>query len=64
MVAAVLEIQRLRKAVTAITASTTMAGSPLVRARMAKARRRCRFHFSMARAIRKPPRNRKMTGLA
>ena len=32
--------------------------------RVSSAMRRCRFHFSMAMAIRKPPRNRKTMELA
>jgi hypothetical protein len=52
------------KPVASISPSTIRVGSTPTRRRVRSATRRCRFHFSIAMAIRKPPRNRKTMGLA
>jgi hypothetical protein len=61
MAVAVLEIQREMNAVAIITPSTSRRGLVPTREMMARAIRRCRFQRSIAPAIRKPPRKRKIT---
>ena len=54
---AVLDIHIDRNAAAAMKPSTIRAGPPPTIWMMASAMRRCRFHFSMVRAIMKPPMN-------
>ena len=61
---AVLDTHIDRKAVASIRPSTIRRGCSPTRLSVRRAIRRCRFHFSMAMAIRKPPRNRKIVELA
>jgi hypothetical protein len=63
-VVAVFDTHMERKPVAIISPSTMRFGSTPTRRRVRSAIRRCRFHFSMAMAIRKPPRNRKTIELA
>ena len=63
-VVAVLDTNIDRKPVASIIPSTIRVGSMPTLRRVSSATRRCRFHFSMAMAIKKPPRNRKTMELA
>ena len=63
-VVAVFDTHIDRKPVASISPSTIRRGCTPTRASVASAMRRCRFHFSIAMAIRKPPRNRNTMELA
>ena len=60
MTAAVFDTHIDRKAVASMKPSRMRCVLVPTKAMMARAMRRCRFHFSMAEAMKKPPRNRKM----
>ena len=61
---AVFETHIDRNPVASIIPSTIRRGDSPTRRSVSSAMRRCRFHFSIAMAIRKPPRNRNTTELA
>ena len=61
---AVLLIHMLRPAVAIMNPATSRVGCVPTPQTVSSAIRRCRFHFSTARAIMNPPRNRKMYLLA
>jgi len=64
IVAAVLLIHRLRNAVATMKAPITACGRRPAQPMMVIATRRCSPDCSIARAIRNPPRKRKISGLA
>jgi hypothetical protein len=64
MVAAVLLIHRLRNAVATMNAPITASGRRPAQPMIVIATRRCSPECSIARAIRKPPRKRKISGFA